>query len=87
MNAQKRTFVYYQSSEMYNRRSGGKILDICVHEIVNNLPTHCGNFSVKTISYKGAISEVMNFLSRSGIIGSEWDGYYTENDIFQIVGI
>ena len=58
---QKRTFVYYISSERYNRRSGGKTLGIVVNEIVNNIPSYCGAFSVKTASYNGDVFEVMNF--------------------------
>lgn len=84
----KSVFVFYIASEKYNTRSGGRKLEIVVHGIKNNLPNYCGNFVVSTASYKGEVSEVMNHLGRNGYIDSSFaDGYYKENDSFQIVRI
>lgn len=92
----KRTFVFYVASRNPRRNLPGYNLKISIHEIVNNLPTMVGMVSVNTASYKGKVSEVMNHLvsevmnhlGRNGYIDSSFaDGYYKENDSFQIVRI
>ena len=84
----KRTFIFYVASRNPRRNLPGYNLKISIHEIVNNLPTMIGMVSMNTASYKGEVHEVMNYLSRIGVIGYQFvDGYYKENDSFQIVGI
>lgn len=70
-----RHFSFYQYSEKYT--VSGRILEFQIVEIVNNFPKILGQLEVCASSWKGAKSEVMNWLGEKGFLPTEISkGYY-----------
>jgi len=84
----KRLFVFASEKVVVSRTYGGSNVTVRIYEVVDGALQFCTRASWCTRSFKGAESEVMESLSRAGVIGTEYTGYYKRYDMpFSIEGI
>lgn len=84
---EQKSFAFYIFKETIDRSRGGRKLEICVLSIVDNVPKNLGVLKVHTMSWKGAPSEVMNWLGKNGFISREFSNGYYGHDFPEIHGI
>ena len=84
----KRLFVFATEREVVSRTYGGSVVTVRIYEVVNVELRFICRAKWCTSSFKGAESEVMEALSRNGVIGAEYTGYFERYNMpFGIEGI
>ena len=85
---QKRLFVFAVEKRVVSRLYGGSNVTVRIYEVVDGELQFCNRAEWCTRSFKGAESEVMESLARSGTIGAEYTGYFKRYEMpFRIEGI
>lgn len=85
---QKRLFVFAVEKCVVSRLYGGSNVTVRIYEVINGELRFCNRAKWCTRSFKGAESEVMESLARSGTISAEYTGYFKRYEMpFSIEGI
>ena len=84
----KRLFVFATEKKVVSRTYGGADVTVRIYEVVDGALQFCNRAKWCTRSFKGAESEVLESLSRNGVIGAEYTGYFERYNMpFSIEGI